>query len=147
MTSEKHKVYRREYYKKNKEKWRGYYKRNRDEKLRKKAERYANDPEYRIRVNADTKKYHAEHPWLVHFRDAQQRCNNPNDISYKWYGGKGIRMLLTALEVELLYKRDHANKLKRPSIDRINPDGDYHFGNCRFMELSENCSRRRNGTV
>ena len=120
---EKQRVYCREYYKK----------------------RYATDPEFRAKQDKRDKKRFArmriEAPWLFHWEAARQRCTNPSCINYKWYGGKGIRMLLTKLEIELLYRRDHADEMKRPSIDRINPNGDYHLGNCRFLELSENCRR------
>lgn len=84
------------------------------------------------------KKYHTDRPWLSHYMAALSRCTYPRNVSYKWYGGKGIRMLLTKVEIEILYKRDGAENMKRPSIDRINPGGDYHFGNCRFIEMAEN---------
>ena len=87
------------------------------------------------------RKHRAEKPWLRHLADAKTRCTNPSIACYKYYGGKGIRMLLTLLEVELLWKRDHADQMERPSIDRINPRGDYIFGNCQFIEHSENCRK------
>ena len=80
-------------------------------------------------------------PWLGHYFGAKNRCKIPCMRNYKWYGGKDIRIILTKEEVEILYKRDHADKMKQPSIDRINPSGDYHFGNCRFIEMTENIER------
>lgn len=104
------------------------------------------DKEWRVKNQSRVLDYrkarHAENPWLSHYMNAKQRCGNPGIKCYKHYGGRGIRMLLTMLETELLYKRDHANKMEHPSIDRINPNGDYHFGNCRFIEQSENCRRQ-----
>jgi len=80
-------------------------------------------------------------PWLLHLRGVKARCNNPNTPYYKYYGAEGIRMYLTKEDIEFLYKRDHADQLKKPSLDRINPIGNYTFYNCRFIEQSENTAR------
>jgi hypothetical protein len=51
-------------------------------------------------------------------------------------------------EAEILFKRDNAHLLEKPSLDRIDPDGSYVFDNCRFIELIENIKRRRpNGSI
>ena len=90
---------------------------------------------YRARIRTES-------PWLSHLNNAKARCSNPNNKDYKYYGGKGVRMLLTPLEIEILYKIANSDKMERPSIDRINSNGDYHFGNCRFIEWSENIRRQ-----
>jgi len=82
--------------------------------------------------------YLKKHPWASHYSHAKQRCTNPNAYGYKYYGGKGIKFLLTMKEVKTLYFRDNAKDMDRPSIDRVDPEGDYTFWNCRFLELSEN---------
>lgn len=69
------------------------------------------------------------------------RCNYPKMRKYEYYGGRGIRNLISESEIESLWIRDKASWMKRPSIDRINNDGHYTFDNCRFIELSENCSK------
>lgn len=70
--------------------------------------------------------------------NAKTRCNNPNYYDFALYGGRGIKYLLTNSELESLWSRDGASQMKRPSIDRINPDGNYEFGNCRYVEMVEN---------
>lgn len=82
-------------------------------------------------------------PWFIHYDKAKQRCINPKDDSYKWYGDRGIKFLLTLKQVEYLWFRDKAWLLKQPSIDRIDNDGNYELGNCRFIELLDNIKRRR----
>lgn len=57
---------------------------------------------------------------------------------YARYGGRGIEMRLTLQEIELLWNRDAAGSMKKPSIDRINSDGHYELSNCRFIERQEN---------
>lgn len=68
----------------------------------------------------------------------KDRCNNPNHIGYKWYGGRGIKCLITEEELKFLWFRDKAFEMKKPSIDRINNKGNYELNNCQFLELSKN---------
>lgn len=58
-----------------------------------------------------------------------------------YYGGKGIKCLLSFEDVMNLWNRDKANLLSRPTIDRIDPNGNYKLENCRFIENSENVRR------
>jgi hypothetical protein len=80
-------------------------------------------------------------PWVRVFHGAKTRCSCKTDRAYKWYGGKGVRCLFTVEEVKTLWFRDGADKMQRPSIDRIDSDGHYEFSNCRFIELRKNCGR------
>jgi len=65
------------------------------------------------------------------------------------YGGRGIRCLLTADEAKALWSRDNGAALRKPSLDRIDDQGDYTAKNCRFIELSENIARanRKRGSA
>src|SRR3990167_2185008 len=69
------------------------------------------------------------------------RCSNTRSISFYRYGGRGIRCFLTVDDLITLWERDCAEDMTRPSIDRIDNDGDYEFDNCRFIETAENSSR------
>ena len=132
------KKYSREYWEKNRDKLKQY---NREYRKKRRIE----DSEYRERerkrCEETVARMRIEAPWILYWRAAKTRCTNPNQRGYKNYGGKGIRMLLTKLETQILWIRDGADQLEHPSLDRINPKGDYHFGNCRFIELSENIIR------
>jgi hypothetical protein len=84
---------------------------------------------------------HQKTPWKrIHSR-IKQRCSNQKHKDYKWYGKKGIKCLITKEEIKEIWFRDKAFEMERPSIDRINNDGDYCIENCRLIELSENVSR------
>ena len=128
------KSYRRKYFIDNKKeilsKQKDYYEENKELILAKEL--------IRTRIYRKIKK-----PWFTSFDKANSRCNNPKQLGYSSYGGRGIKLLMTLDDFEFLWKRDNASKMKRPSIDRINPDGDYELSNCRFLELSENVKRRR----
>lgn len=92
-----------------------------------------------MRQNKYTDKYYERHPWMVHYWSAYSRCNNPSTPAYKYYGQVGIKFYLTELLIKRLWRRDGADKMKRPSIDRIDSSGDYSYSNCRFIEHNENC--------
>lgn len=82
--------------------------------------------------------YKAKNPWYIALCAARQRCNYKSNCNYKYYGGKGIKCLLTIKEIKQLWIRDNAESLVKPSIDRIDPNKDYTFANCRFIEHSQN---------
>jgi len=86
------------------------------------------------------KKYLLSHPWARHYKSMSGRCSRQ-----KCYGKLGIKNFLTTELVKQLWFRDKAYLLKRPSIDRKNPKGDYIFENCRFIELSDNARMARLG--
>ena len=88
-------------------------------------------------------KLRKEEPWIRKFWSTKQRCIDPNCTSYKRYGGRGIKFLLTKKELKILWLRDNAFSMKQPSIDRINNEGNYEFKNCRFIEMNENIRRER----
>jgi len=67
------------------------------------------------------------------WKNLKQRCDNPNHISYKYYGGKGV----SYSEEFKTYEGFIAVMGERPSpqhsIDRIDPDGNYEPGNVRWI--------------
>lgn len=71
------------------------------------------------------------------------RCNNKNYNEFIYYGGRGIKCLINVEELKILWFRDKAYDMDRPSIDRIDNDGNYTFENCRFIELSENVKKNK----
>ena len=88
------------------------------------------------------KNYYKKYPWKRTLLEIKQRCLNKNNPFYKWYGGRGIKCLITKEELKILWFRDKAWLLEKASIDRKNNDGNYTFKNCRFIELSKNTTER-----
>ena len=80
-------------------------------------------------------------PWYDRFIMMKQRCFNPRNKDFHRYGGRGIKLFITCEQVGILWKRDSADLLKNPTIDRIDNDGNYSLENCRFIENSENSRR------
>lgn len=89
------------------------------------------------------KKYYDQHPWAKHYYNAQQRCENKRNTSYHKYGRKGIKCLITLKDFKYLWFKDKAYLLKRPSINRKDPDGHYTLENCNFIEVSQNSREAR----
>ena len=83
-------------------------------------------------------RWKKRNPWERYLTWARQRCNNPKNKVFKNYGGRGIRCELTLAEIRGLWDKNKAEKLKKPSLDRIDSDGNYAIGNVRFIEFCEN---------
>lgn len=73
----------------------------------------------------------------------KQRCNNPNQRAYKWYGAKGIKVCEEWLnDFTAFQKWAYNNGYKEGlSIDRIDPTKDYSPDNCQWITLSENVAK------
>lgn len=81
-------------------------------------------------------KYKGKFPWLRVWTILNQRCANPKNVSFDTYGKRNIKNNLSKEEIKSLWFRDKAYLLDRPSIDRIDNNG-----NCRFIELRENARK------
>lgn len=101
-----------------------------------------------IALREANKEYLRLNPWMKHYKSASQRCSLKNHVSWKNYGGRRIKFLLTATQIKKLWFRDKAYNLHRPSIDRKDNEGHYQYSNCQFIEFVDNCKkpkRTRNG--
>jgi hypothetical protein len=74
----------------------------------------------------------------------KQRCYNPNQPIYEWYGGKGVTICSEWLDDPMQFytwamKNGYQKGLE---LDRINGDGNYEQSNCRFVTKTENLRNR-----
>ena len=79
------------------------------------------------------------------------RCDNSNCPEYKYYGGRGITYDpkwkdFGGFKRDMYFKYLYAKKqlkIKIPTIERIDVDGNYNFENCTFISKSDQCKNRR----
>ncbi len=75
-----------------------------------------------------------------------QRCSDPNLPNYPHYGGRGIKVCERWCG-ENGFSAFYADLGPRPSskhqLDRIDPNGDYKAGNCRWVTSKEQQRNRR----
>lgn len=77
------------------------------------------------------------------WRHMLRRCNNPKDLAYKYYGGRGIKVNFASF----IDFRDYiTNELQVDprglTIDRIDNEGHYECGNIRFVTQAVNNRNR-----
>lgn len=143
---EKRKLLNRDYYLTHKDrcntlsaKWNTENRERRNYCIRK---QYKNDKsKFELRGKKYIQKIKTEFPWKRTLAFIKARCEHPKQPAYKYYGGKGIKNFLTNKDLEMMWHRDKAYEMKRPSIDRIDSKGDYTIENCRYLEISENARR------
>jgi hypothetical protein len=88
------------------------------------------------------RNYFKQYPWRRVLASIKQRCYNPKARGFKDYGGKGIICTLTDWEIQYIWFRDGADKMKKPSIDRFKTSDNYSLGNCQFIEFGKNIAKR-----
>ena len=73
----------------------------------------------------------------------RQRCSNPNIKHYSNYGGRGIS-ICGRWDSFAAFREDMGPRpSKKHSIDRINVDGNYEPGNCRWATPKEQRKNQR----
>jgi len=85
------------------------------------------------------------------WQSLKARCDNPNIKDYKNYGGRGITYdprwkdfeeFKKDMYFEYLYSVKQL-KIKSPSIERIDTNGNYNKENCTFVDFSDQMKNSR----
>lgn len=98
-------------------------------------------PDKTIHGNARRGNFSAEYrAWA----GMKTRCENPKADNFARYGGRGVRLCDRWHTFENFLSDMGPKPSPKHSLDRINNDGDYEPGNCRWATQHEQGRNRRN---
>jgi hypothetical protein len=79
------------------------------------------------------------------FHHAKNRCENPNNEKWEYYGGRGIKFCFESFAQ--WYAELGAKPLPELTVDRKNNNGNYEPGNVHWASRSEQAFNRRPARV
>ncbi|WP_155418730.1 hypothetical protein [Pseudomonas fluorescens] len=87
-----------------------------------------------------------KNPLYKTWSSMRARCENPNDIEYANYGGRGIQVCDRWADF-LSFIEDMGDRPAGMTLDRRDVNGNYEKDNCRWATGSEQCRNKRNNRI
>jgi hypothetical protein len=83
-----------------------------------------------------------DHPCYDVWRQMKRRCQNPSNVNYYLYGGRGISVC-ERWEVFENFCEDMGQRPEGMTLDRTNTNGNYEPSNCRWASLETQSKNKR----
>lgn len=74
------------------------------------------------------------------------RCHNPNTKAFRYYGARGISVCSRWRDFQAFIE-DMGIPASGQQIDRINPNGNYEPGNCRWVSVKQQQRNKRSNRI
>ena len=82
------------------------------------------------------------------WENMRERCNNPRQVNYRMYGARGITVCERWARFAAFFEDMGKKPTAKHTVDRIDNDGNYEPGNCRWATPAEQSrNMRTNGYV
>lgn len=83
------------------------------------------------------------HPLYAIWKTIRQRCNNPANADYRWYGARGITICKRWDDFTVFLSDIGERPSPELTIDRINNEGNYEPGNIRWATWAQQRNNKR----
>lgn len=82
-------------------------------------------------------------PFYQCWSNMKRRCDDPTNVAYNRYGGRGIAYDPRWTQFEAFYEDMYPTFRQGLTLDRTNNNENYSMRNCRWATIKEQCNNRR----